>query len=449
MQAAARAAASADDPAGPVVLLVGSTSADGSGLERSMRRLSVPFIAAKTAADAGVIVRRRDDVAVVLAHFDQQASSSADALVRQLRQQAPLVPVVLFGRVDDPASVVRAVRAGAADFVAGDEDSAGLSRLLDGFLQVREHTPVFESAASRRSFELAGRVAATDVSVLITGESGTGKEVVARFIHEHSNRAAGPFVGVNCAAIPEQMMEATLFGHEKGAFTGAHQSRPGKFEICEGGTLLLDEISEMSLELQAKLLRVLQEREVERIGAHQSRVVDVRVLATSNRDLREAVRLGRFREDLFYRLSVFPLQLDPLRDRVEDILPLARWFLAKHGSRMGKGDLALSQASCEALVAHPWVGNVRELENAIQRSLVLVEGPVVEPGHLGIEPVDVDPPSSARLESQVRNAEEQLIQQALASCNGRRKEAARALGISERTLRYKLQKLREREEVLQ
>jgi two-component system response regulator FlrC len=411
-----------------------------------IERAGLPWIRAATQDEALSILGRRA-VGVVLAHCERDARCTT-SLVQEMRRQAPLVPVVLCGSVDDPATVVAALRGGAVDFVGETVDPDHLTRLLGAYLQGRESAPVSQSAASRHSFELASRVARTDVSVLITGESGTGKEVVARFIHDRSDRAAGPFMGVNCAAIPEQMMEATLFGHEKGSFTGAHQSRTGKFEACEGGTLLLDEISEMSLELQAKLLRVLQEREVERIGAHQSRPVNVRVLATSNRDLKEAVREGRFREDLYYRLSVFPLQLEPLRNRVEDILPLAEWFLAKHGARMSRPGLTLSAASRELLVAHAWTGNVRELENAIQRALVLAEDMVVAPEHLGLEAAPALAAENG-LESRVRDAEETVIQQTLASCNGRRKDAARALGISERTLRYKLQRLREREELVQ
>ncbi|MEQ8861300.1 MAG: sigma-54 dependent transcriptional regulator [Pseudomonadales bacterium] len=433
----------------PLVLLVGGSQGSAQAMSAVLKRIGQTFLETPSLEGAVALVGRRDDVGVVLARCESRGGEAAFGLIRELRRRAPLVPVVLFGRVDDPSTVVEAMRGGAADFVAEQVDGDRLARMLNGYLKSCESAPVFESAASRHSFDLAARVARTDVSVLITGESGTGKEVVARFIHERSDRADGPFVGVNCAAIPEQMMEATLFGHERGAFTGAHQARPGKFEVSEGGTLLLDEISEMGLDLQAKLLRVLQEREVERIGAHDTRAVDVRVLATSNRDLREEVRQGRFREDLFYRLSVFPLRLEPLRERVEDILPLARWFLCKHGARMGKPGLRLSKQACDRLVAHAWIGNVRELENAIQRALVLVEGDAVEPLHLGIEDDGATESGAAGLESRVRDAEESVIQQALASCNGRRKDAARALGISERTLRYKLQKLREREEVVQ
>jgi two-component system response regulator FlrC len=441
----ALAAAPVGEPGPRRVLLVGA--AGSAPVTEAMTRAGVEQLTAGNVAEAVAALRRHRDVAVVVAPGGDDVSGTA-GLLQELRRQAPLVPVVLFGRVDDPATVVAALRHGAADFVADDADGARLITLLQGYLQGREQGPVFQSPASRHSYDLACRVARTDVSVLITGESGTGKEVVARFIHERSRRAGGPFVGVNCAAIPEHMMEAILFGHEKGAFTGAHQSRLGKFEVCEGGTLLLDEISEMGLDLQAKLLRVLQEREVERIGANVSRSVDVRVLATSNRDLREEVRAGRFREDLYYRLSVFPLALQPLRERVEDILPLAELFLSRHGARMGKPNLILDEASRRVLLEHAWVGNVRELENAIQRALVLVDGDTVAPADLGIEAA-APMADEGGLESRVRDAEETVIQQTLASCNGRRKEAARMLGISERTLRYKLKKLRDREEYVQ
>lgn len=426
------------------VLIVDERDAERRAVTDALRDAGVGRVHA-TCREGAVVEMRRRSVGVVLARATGDPEDCA-ALVSLIRRHAPLVPVVLIGAAGNPSTVVRAVRSGAADFVAEDTDPASLARLLDSYLEATGQRPVSQSAAARKSFELAARVARTDVSVLITGESGTGKEVVARYIHDCSDRTAAPFVGVNCAAIPEQMMEATLFGHEKGAFTGAHQARPGKFELAQSGTLLLDEISEMGLDLQAKLLRALQEREVERVGADCARPVDVRVLATSNRDLREEVRQGRFREDLYYRLSVFPLQLEPLRQRVDDILPLAQWFLAKHGARMGRPGVTLDQASRELLLGHRWVGNVRELENAVQRALVLADGKVLEPEHFAIESA---PPAACgqALGHRVRDAEESVIQQALARCNGRRKDAARALGISERTLRYKLQRLREREEL--
>lgn len=301
--------------------------------------------------------------------------------------------------------------------------------------------------ATQRVFELAERVARTDVSVMISGESGTGKEILARFVHERSTRAKGAFVAINCAAIPEQMLEAMLFGHEKGAFTGAHTARAGKFEQAQGGTLLLDEISEMPLSLQAKLLRVLQEREIERLGARGVVQVDVRVIATTNRDLRAAIAEGAFREDLFYRLSVFPLHLEPLRNRIEDILPLARHFVDKHASQAGARPLQIAAEAQALLTVHAWPGNVRELENTIQRALVLCEADAIGVADLGLTEISETMPlsdtASTSLEDRMMAAEVSFVRQALSANDGRRNDAARALGISERTLRHKLQRWRE------
>jgi len=244
--------------------------------------------------------------------------------------------------------------------------------------------PISFAEHSRRLVDLARRVAATDCTVLIVGESGTGKEVLARFLHLESTRSRGPFVAVNCAAIPETMLEALLYGHEKGAFTGAHAAHPGKFEQAQGGTLLLDEITEMPLQLQAKLLRVLQEREVERLGGRTAVPLDVRVLATTNRNLRAEVAGGRFREDLYYRLNVFPLAIAPLRERREDILPLAMQLIASH-CRPGERIPAISAAAAQLLLTYRWPGNVRELDNLLQRALILASGPVIEPEHIRFE----------------------------------------------------------------
>src|SRR5690606_20631163 len=238
--------------------------------------------------------------------------------------------------------------------------------------------------SSRRLADLARRVAASDCTVLISGESGTGKEVLARFIHRHSPRANRPFVAVNCAAIPENMLEAILFGYEKGSFTGAHASHPGKFEQAQGGTLLLDEVTEMPLSLQAKLLRVLQEREVERLGGRSSISLDVRVLATTNRNLRAEVAEGRFREDLYYRLNVFPLQTLPLRERRDDVLPLAMRLLTAR-CPAGERIPALSADAAHMLLLYPWPGNVRELDNVMQRALILANGSVIQPEHVHLE----------------------------------------------------------------
>jgi two-component system response regulator FlrC len=309
--------------------------------------------------------------------------------------------------------------------------------------------------SSRDLVELARRVAASDCTVLIAGESGTGKEVLSRFIHTHSPRRNGPFVAVNCAAIPENMLEAMLFGYERGAFTGAHAAHAGKFEQAQGGTLLLDEITEMPLGLQAKLLRVIQEREVERLGGRQTVALDVRILATTNRNLRTEVTAGRFREDLFYRLNVFPLCVSPLRERRDDILPLAMRLLTQR-CRAGERIPALSADAAHVLLTYPWPGNVRELDNLVQRALILVNGPIIEIEHIHFEtfesprplqrsasvPADTHLENQPNLAGSIESVERELILHVLRSGNGSRQVAAERLGISPRTLRYKLARLR-------
>ncbi len=306
--------------------------------------------------------------------------------------------------------------------------------------------PVASSQASREALELAARVAMSDCTVLIAGESGTGKEVLARHIHHLSPRSRQPFVAINCAAIPENMLEAVLFGHEKGAFTGAHAAHPGKFEQAQGGTLLLDEISEMPLGLQAKLLRVLQEREVERIGGRSPLALDVRVLATTNRRLRAEVTAARFREDLYYRLNVFPMVLAPLRERRDDILPLAMHLLAARCAP-GRRIPAVSAEAAHRLLTHGWPGNVRELDNVMQRALILLEDEVIRAPHIRFE-MDEDaapapaPIARGQLSTALASAERELILEALRDGQGSRRVAAERLGISPRALRYKLAQLR-------
>jgi two-component system response regulator FlrC len=338
--------------------------------------------------------------------------------------------------------------------------AAGATRL--------EPEPVACAASSIRLIELARRVATSDCTVLIVGESGTGKEVLARFIHRCSPRRRQPFIAVNCAAIPENMLEAMLFGYERGAFTGAHAAHPGKFEQAQGGTLLLDEITEMPLALQAKLLRVLQEREVERLGGRTPIPLDVRVLATTNRRLREEVAAGRFREDVYYRLNVFPLAIAPLRSRRDDVLPLAMELLSAR-CRPGEQIPALSAEAAHLLLTYSWPGNVRELDNLLQRALILVNGPVIRPEHIqfelandamtaepaivavaaGADPMDGSMGAAAAdsqgssLAHSLDQTERDLILDALRSGQGSRREAAERLGISQRTLRYKLARLRD------
>jgi two-component system response regulator FlrC len=313
--------------------------------------------------------------------------------------------------------------------------------------------PVAVADCSQRLIELAQRVAASDCTVLIAGESGTGKEVLARFIHRQSPRAQRPFIAVNCAAIPENMLEALLFGYERGAFTGAHASHIGKFEQAQGGTLLLDEVSEMPLGLQSKLLRVLQEREVERLGGRGSLSLDVRVLATTNRQLRNEVTAGRFREDLFYRLNVFPLSMTPLRQRRDDILPLATQLLAVR-ARPGSRIPALSADVAHLLLTYTWPGNARELDNVLQRALILCTSPVVEPHHIQFEtPAELaaapmaaalaNGRSAGALARSLERTERDILLDALRSGANTRRVIAERLGISPRTLRYKLARMRD------
>ncbi len=303
---------------------------------------------------------------------------------------------------------------------------------------------IVSSPVSRQLLMLAHRSAMTEASVLITGESGTGKEPLARYIHQNSARADKPFVAINCAAIPESILESLLFGHSKGAFTGAQADQPGKFESANGGTILLDEIGEMPLLLQAKLLRVLQEREVERLGDHKTVALDIRVIAATNRDLREAVKSGIFREDLFYRLDVLPLRTLPLRERRGDILPLAEHFLDKY--KTDAQEHHFSDQAKQVLTAYDWPGNVRELENCVQRALVLRRGQAIQAADLGIvvrsHAVLIESPETGLKQSK-QQAEFQYVIDALKRFNGRRCNTAQFLGMTTRALRYKLALMRE------
>ena len=391
---------------------------------------------------------------------------------RQLAQLPSAPPLVLLAPQPSVEEAKLAMRAGAAEYLGEGCSSLELVQTVRRLVG-DEQDLVAKDARSRAVFRMARRVAQKDVSVLITGESGTGKEMLARHIHEHSGRAEGPFVAVNCAAIPEQMIEAVLFGFEKGAFTGASRSHAGKFEQAQGGTVLLDEISEIDTNLQAKLLRVLQEREIERLCGTESIPLDVRVLASSNRDLRDAVASGQFREDLYYRLHVFPIHLPPLRERLDDVLPLAEAFVAKHAG-LGPEGAQLDETARSRLLGHDWPGNVRELENVIQRAMILADNQRISADDLVIEPV---PTAAARRPAQpavragdempaapaaadtsadgaptedepatlghnLREQEFRVIMDTLRECRGNRKQAAEKLGISDRTLRYRVARLR-------
>ena len=388
-------------------------------------------------------------------------------LLSLLRVRQPQLPVLLMTAHGAVERAVDAMRQGAADYLVKPFEPKALLDLVSrhalGSVGATDvEGPIAVEPASAQLLELSARVARSDSTVLISGESGTGKEVLARYIHQQSHRATQPFIAINCAAIPDNMLEATLFGHEKGSFTGAIAAQPGKFEQADGGTILLDEISEMPLGLQAKLLRVLQQREVERVGGRKPITLDIRVVATTNRDLAAEVAAGRFREDLFYRLSVFPLAWRPLRERTADILPLAERLLTKHVNKMKHAAAKLSPEAQACLTAYPWPGNVRELDNAIQRALILQQGGVIQPQDFClagpvmfaalpvsvptpavIREVEIDADSAGALGDDLRRREFQMIIDTLRAERGRRKEAAEKLGISPRTLRYKLAQMRD------
>jgi len=382
------------------------------------------------------------DVGLVLSDVGM-APMDGLTLLGEIRRRRPDLPVVLMTAYGVIEQAVEAMRAGAADYLTKPVEApalVALARRLTASVTPNVATGlVAEDPVTRELLRLAARVAQSAATVLLTGESGSGKEMFARFVHDNSPRSDGPFVAINCAAIPENLLEATLFGHERGAFTGAQAAQAGKFEQANGGTLLLDEISELPLALQAKLLRVLQEREVERVGGRKPIALDIRILATTNRDLAGMVRENRFREDLFYRLNVFPLRVPALRERPRDILPLARHFAA----RIAPARKLRYSAEAEAmLLSHPWPGNVRELENTVQRALILASGEAIEACDIVLSATPVRPTAADAVPSDIKSLERDHILSTLKEVGGSRKLAVQRLGISERTLRYKLQQYR-------
>jgi len=391
----------------------------------------------------------------------QMGGISGLSLLRNIKLKWPELPMLLmtaYATIDDAVS---AMRDGASDYMAKPFAPEVLLNLVSRYLPVPtidSNDPVIGDEKSVALLALAKKVAQSDASVMISGPSGSGKEVLSQYIHNQSKRSDKPFVAINCAAIPENMLESTLFGYEKGAFTGALQACPGKFEQAQGGTILLDEITEMDIALQAKLLRVLQEKEVERLGSRKTIKLDVRVLATSNRDLRQSVADKEFREDLYYRLNVFPLCWPKLKERAGDIIPLSNHLLTRHWSENAPVPL-LSKEAETMLQHHHWPGNVRELDNVIQRALILSDGNEITAQDLIIEHLDnieippnevvpqdmlsVKTSNNDLLGNELKQQESQIIIDTLAACNGSRKDVAEKLGISPRTLRYKLAKIRE------
>jgi two-component system response regulator FlrC len=394
-----------------------------------------------------------EDVGLLLSDL-QMRPMDGHTLLKKAKALVPELPVLLMTAYGTVQGAVDALHEGASDYLIKPFEADDLLERVQRYVRTvaMQDDMVAVDQSSRDLVTLSRRVADTDATVLISGESGTGKEVLARFLHNNSARADNPFVAINCAAIPENMLEATLFGYEKGAFTGASQAYAGKFEQAEQGTILLDEISEMDMNLQAKLLRVLQEREVERIGGRKTISLDVRVLATTNRLLRDEVTAGNFREDLFYRLNVFPLRLLPLRDRREDIMPLSYQIMQKHCDNTERNLPTFSACAEKSLLAHEWYGNVRELDNVLQRALILQPGQVVtakdlafeimaEPQGVSLKQEAADSPTS--LGDDLRSHEQRHILEALEKNNCSRRLTAKELGISERTLRYKISSFRE------
>ncbi|MEW6720209.1 MAG: sigma-54 dependent transcriptional regulator [Thermodesulfobacteriota bacterium] len=358
------------------------------------------------------------------------------ALLREIRRRSPSQPVLVITGHGTVENAVETMREGATNYLLKPFSFDSLKKAVEAVMARPSSTRGIRTAdpGMEKVLNLARNIAASDISVLVHGESGTGKELLARYVHESGRRAERPFVAVNCGAIPENLMESELFGHEKGAFTGAAERRKGKIEFAAGGTILLDEIGEMPLSLQPKLLRALQEREIDRVGGKEPVPVDVRVIATTNRDLQKECREGRFREDLYYRLNVFPLRIPPLRERPADIPLLAAHFAEKFSAAEGKPGKGFTEEGMAMLKSRPWRGNVRELENVIRRAVLLCSGDAIGAGDLLFD----DPSEPAGFNGKIRDMEKEMILRTLKEVDGNKARAAAILGVTVRTIRNKL-----------
>jgi len=461
-------------------------------LGRTCERVGVPFVEAGSAEEARERLAEqgvhKDGIGLVLLDV-RLPGDDGFTLLGELSQRPDSPFVVVMTAEDTMRSAVEAMKRGAADYLGKPFDLTRVERLVKDLAlgpeaeHVEERPPPAPPPASEEASDASGakevaipdiligrspamvevykeigRVARTEMTVLLTGESGTGKELVARAIHANSARARGPFVTVNMAAIPRDLMESELYGHEKGSFTGAVERRPGKFELASGGTLFLDEIGEMPVELQAKLLRVLQEREVDRVGGTRPLPVDVRIVAATNADLARSVEEGRFRRDLYYRLAVVPIRLPPLREREGDVILLARFFISKYGEQLKGRPMALSKDAEPLLLSHGWPGNVRELQNVVQRALLKVAGarlsakellgllPATGTSERGLsglvdELLDGPAPDGGRHAAALSAIEAPLIAGALARTRGNQLRAAELLGMNRNTLRERMRAL--------
>ena len=435
------------------VLIIGSLAGELGQAARIAIGRGAKLAQADSVASGLVRLRADARTDVVLCDIAHDVA----CLVASLLAERIPVPVVACGTGGDADAAVAAIRAGAREYLPLPPDPELIAAILQAAAGER-HALIWRDPAMGACLRRAEQVAGADASVLLTGESGTGKEVLARHIHARSRRAGGPFVALNCAAIPENLLESELFGHEKGAFSGALARRVGKFEAAGGGTLLLDEISEMDVRLQAKLLRALQEREIDRLGGTAPVRVDVRIIATTNRDLPAEVAQGRFREDLYFRLNVISLRIPPLRERPADILALADHFARHYADVNGVAARALSAAARARLAAHPWRGNVRELENCIHRAVLLAEGAEIAAAAIELAPAEPRAASASRADTpapapppggqdgalaalvgrRMEDVERGLIIETLGHTLGNRTHAAAILGISIRALRNKL-----------
>lgn len=436
------------------ILLVEDDLELREALSVTLRLAQYEFVALES-AELALSWLAQNTPQLIVTDFRLPGQSGLD-LLKSVRHQLPETPVVMMTAYADTNLAVQALQAGAKDFLIKPFLPKQLLAVIQrqmGTSVATDRPPRPEAAivaadpASIAVVQRLQRVAKTDATVLLMGESGVGKDVFARELHQQSSRKDGAYVALNCAAIPENLLESTLFGYEKGAFTGAHKSQAGKFEQASQGTLFLDEIGEMPLELQAKLLRVLQDQKVERLGSNRSTSTDVRVIAATNRDLLSRVREGQFREDLYFRLAVFPTHIPALRERPLDILPLAEHFLAKYGETMGRPRARLASGSADALLRYPWPGNIRELENAVQRALLLTDSDDIHPFsfELQLDPVKSGPNLAytsehvpATVDQDIESVERQHILKVLQQVQGNRKAAVEILGLSERALRYKL-----------
>ena len=357
-------------------------------------------------------------------------------LLREVRRSIGNLPVLVITGFGTIENAVESMKEGATDYLMKPFSFDALKKTINSILvRIRNAREILtQNPKMHKIVTIAENLAASDITVLVYGESGTGKEILARQIHRMSRRADKPFVAVNCAAIPDNLLESELFGYEKGSFTGAIERRTGKFELAKGGTILLDEVGEMSMTLQAKLLRVLQEKEIDRIGGNEPIAIDVRVIATTNKDLYKECSEGRFREDLYYRLNVFPVKLPALRERPEDITFLALHFMKKFSAYAGKEIKGFSENAIALLKNRQWRGNVRELENVIQRAVFLSKGKLINSEDFLLEDVT----AKTAMNGNLKNMEKELILQTLKDVNGNKTKAARILGVSVRTIRNKL-----------